>query len=54
MGTHLRTLINENKAVKIARKKGLGGKGRLTQSRVNDFQTHYGKAIRSNHGSLEE
>lgn len=54
MGTHLRTLIKENKGVKIAGKKGLGGKGRLTQSRVNDFQTYYGKAIRSNRGNLEE
>ena len=54
MGTHLRALVKENKGVMIARKKGLGGKGRLTQSRINDFQTYYGKAIRSNRGNLEE
>ena len=53
MGTHLRALVKENKGVMIARKKGLGEKGRLTQSRINDLQTYYGKAIRSNHGNLE-
>ena len=35
-------------------KKGLGGKGKLTDSMIDKLQNYYGIAIRSNKGSLEK
>ena len=45
MGTALRGLVTKSKSQKLADGKGLGGKGRLTKKRIDDFQTYYGKAI---------
>ena len=46
LGTALRKLKKE--------KKGLGGKGKLTDSMIDKMQNYYGIAIRSNKGSLEK
>jgi hypothetical protein len=45
VGTALRKLKKENK--------GLGGKGKLTDSFIDKLQNYYGIAIRSNPGNLE-
>ena len=45
VGTALRKLKKENK--------GLGGKGKLTDSFIDKLQNYYGIAIRSNSGDLE-
>ena len=45
LGTALRKLKKE--------KKGLGGKGKLTDSMIDKMQNYYGIAIRSNTGNLE-
>ena len=47
-------LVKENKGVKIAGKKGIGGKGRLTQSRVNEFQNVLWEGNSVQSGNLEE
>ena len=39
--------------VKLSDGKGLSGKGRLTQARIDYFQCLYGKAIRDNPGDAE-
>ena len=44
LGTALRKLKKE--------KKGLGGKGRLTDAMIDKLQNYYGIAIRSNTGNL--
>ena len=44
VGTALRKLKKENK--------GLGGKGKLTDSLIDKLQNYYGIAIRSNSGNL--
>ena len=42
-----------NRLRKLKKKvKGLGGKGKLTDSMIDRFQNYYGIAIRSNHGNL--
>ena len=45
LGTALRKLKKE--------KKGLGGKGKLTDNMIDKLQNYYGIAIRSNSGNLE-
>ena len=52
MGTRLRKLVSKKSGQKLADGKGLGGKGRLTEGRVDYFQFLYGCAIRDNKGNV--
>ena len=52
-GSRLRRMKNENKHVKLADKKGLGGAGRLTDKKVDTLQNYVGFAIRSNANNLQ-
>ena len=53
MGTKLREVKRTYKGRKLADGKGIGGKQRMTNKKINDFQVYYGKAIRSNLGNVE-
>lgn len=53
MGSRLRTLKKKWGKTKLADGKSIGGKGRLTNSVINDMQLYYGLAIRRNINSLE-
>ena len=46
--SRLRKLKNKNKRVKLADRKGLAGKGRLTDGKVDVLQNYYGLAVREN------
>ena len=48
VGSRLRKLKSSNKGVKLADGKGLAGKGRLTDSKIDVLQNYYGLAIREN------
>ena len=48
VGSRLRMLKNTNKGVKLSDGKGFGGKGRLTDSKLDILQNNYGLAVRSN------
>lgn len=53
MGKRLMTLKCNSAKVKLEDGKGLGGKGRLSQSNIQKLQTYYGLAIRRNVRSVE-
>lgn len=48
VGSRLRKLKNANKGVKLDDGKGLAGRGRLTDGKVDVLQNYYGLAIRDN------
>ena len=48
VGSRLRKLKNKSKGVKLADGKGLAGKGRLTDGKIDVLQNYYGLAIREN------
>ncbi len=43
-----RKLKNQSKGVKLTDGKGLAGKGRLTDSKIDVLQNYYGLAVREN------
>ncbi|KAE8745984.1 hypothetical protein FOCC_FOCC007346 [Frankliniella occidentalis] len=47
MGKRLRDLKKKMKGLKLKDGKGLGGKGRLTDGRIDQISSYYGNAIRS-------
>ena len=47
-GSGLRKLKNKSKAVKLRDGKRLGGKGRLTDGKIDVLQNYYGLAVREN------
>ena len=49
----MREVVNKLRGQKLADGKSIGGKGRLTKKRIDDFQTYYGKAIRNNLKDVE-
>lgn len=53
MGTRLRNLKQKMKGIKLSDDKPLGGAHRLTDKRIDQLQSYYGKAIRGNSGDLE-
>jgi hypothetical protein len=48
VGSRLRRLKSSNKGLKLDDGKGLGGKGRLTDSKIDVLQNYYGLAVREN------
>lgn len=54
MGTRLRTLKRNFKKTKLSDDKFIGGVGRLTGAEIDQLQTYYGKAIRSNLSSVAD
>ena len=48
VGSRLSKLKNKSKGVKLADGKGLAGKGRLTDGKIDVLQNYYGLAIREN------
>ena len=48
VGSRLRKLNNKSKGVKLADGKGLAGKGKLTDGKIDVLQNYYGLAIREN------
>lgn len=48
LGTRLRKLKPNTKKEKLGDGKGLGGKGRLTDDKIDSLQRYYGLAIRKN------
>ena len=53
MGTGLRDIVKCNKGKKLTDGKGIQGRNRLTQKRINSLQTYYGKAICANVGNID-
>lgn len=54
MGNRLQQLKNSMRKKKLADRKPLSGKGRLTDSLINQLTIYYGKAIRDNKDSIAE
>ena len=54
VGSRLRKLKSSNKGVKLLDGKGLSGKGRLTDSKIDVLQNYYGLAIRENLHDVQE
>ena len=54
MGNALRRYLKDMKGKKLADKKSVGGKGRLTKIVIDKIQRNYGEAIRKNKGKLTE
>lgn len=48
VGSRLRKVKSSNKGLKLADGKGLAGKGRLTDSKIDVLQNYYGLAVREN------
>ena len=53
MGTRLRALKKSHGAKKLSDGKTIGGRGRLTDTLIDDMQTYYGQAIRTNVGDVD-
>ena len=53
MGTRLRKVKAAYKTKKLADGKTLGGRGRLTDARIDKITTYYGNAIRGNKNNLQ-
>ena len=53
MGTALRKYKKDMKRRKLADGKGVQGRGRLTDKRIDRIQNYYGNAIRDNCGNLQ-
>ena len=54
VGSRLRKLKNKSKGVKLADGKGLAGKGRLTDGKIDVLQNYYGLAIRENLADVDK
>ena len=54
MGTALRHLTKDMRGKKMSDGKGVGGKGRLTQVKINQIQRYYGMAIRQSVGDVNK
>ena len=54
VGSRLRRLKNQNKGVKLADGKGLAGKGRLTDGKIDVLQNYYGLAVRENLNGVDK
>ena len=54
VGSRLRRLKNQNKGVKLADGKGLAGKGRLTDGKIDVLQNYYGLAVRENLSDVDK
>ncbi|XP_046844662.1 LOW QUALITY PROTEIN: uncharacterized protein LOC124438534 [Xenia sp. Carnegie-2017] len=54
VGSRLRRLKNANKGVKLQDGKGLAGKGRLTDGKIDILQNYYGLAVRNNLNDVEK
>lgn len=54
LGTRLRKVKGKLGSKKLADGKPIKGQGRLTDKVIDELQSYYGKAIRSNSGSLED
>ncbi len=54
VGSRLRKLKSSNKGVKLSDGKGVSGKGRLTDGKIDVLQNYYGLAIRENLQDVEE
>ena len=54
VGSRLRKLKNQSKGVKLADGKGLAGKGRLADSKIDVLQNYYGLAVRENLSDVGE
>ena len=52
LGTRLRKLHSDMKSLKLADRKNISGKGRLTDRLINKMQNCFGMAIRPNLGQL--
>ena len=53
IGTKLREVKRTWKGRKLSDQKGIGGKQRLTNNRINSYQVYYGKAMRNNLGNID-
>jgi hypothetical protein len=53
VGSRLRKLKTSNKGLKLADGKGLAGKGRLTDAKIDILQNYYGLAVRENLDSVD-
>ena len=54
VGSRLRKLKNTMKGVKLADGKGLSGKGRLTDGKIDILQNYYGLSVRENLHDVKE
>ena len=54
VGSRLRRLKSANKGLKLADGKGLGGKGRLTDGKIDVLQNYYGLAVRENLDDVDQ
>lgn len=50
MGNQLRSVVRDHKGKKLADGKCINGKGRLTNTRIDAFQSLYGHVLRKNKG----
>ena len=53
MGSKLREVKRSYQRRKLSDGHGIGGRGRLTTAKINSFQVFYGRALRSNVGSVK-
>ena len=54
VGSRLHKIKSSNKGLKLDDGKGLGGKGRLTDSKIDVLQNYYGLAVRENLNDVEK
>ncbi|CAB3993918.1 Hypothetical predicted protein [Paramuricea clavata] len=54
VGSRLRKLKSANKGLKLADGKGLGGKGRLTDGKIDVLQNYYGLAVGENLDDVDQ
>lgn len=54
VGSRLRKLKNTKKGVKLSDGKGISGKGRLTDGKIDMLQNYYGLAVRNNLNDVNE
>ena len=53
LGSRLHSLKKRTGQARLADGKGIGGRGRLTDTRIDSMQVYYGKAIRGNTHDIE-
>ena len=54
LGSHLRSLKKRLGQTRLQDGKLIGGTGRLTKDKIDDFQVYYGKAIRNNTHDIQD
>ena len=54
VGSRLRKMKNTKKGIKVSDGKGLSGKGRLTDGKIDILQNYYGLAVRENLNDIDE